>query len=747
MPLTLSKRFLIFIVVLAILPFQLFSQTLTSDTKTPKVGLVLSGGGARGFAHIGVLKVLEEEGFEIDYIGGTSMGSVVGGFYAMGYSIGEIERIALETNWDHLFTDHIERKNLSFYEKQNEDVHIFSLAIKNKKVSIPPGLVYGQNAITMLTKLTNPAYQTRDFKYLNKPFLCMATDLLSGKAIKIDSGSLPKAIRASMSVPTAFVPLKQDPYYLVDGGLINNLPAKEVREMGADILIGVDVQTPLYKEDEIENLVDVMSQAIFLNAEETFNNNLDEIDLVIKPKINPYTSVDFDMVDSLIYRGEMKAREMLPQIIALYDSLGILRKKDKRDYNYFPEIDMVYVDKVEVKGNKKMSKDDLINKLRVFPGEQISIIELNKKIDQLYGSKLFHTINYNLNYSKDGKTVILLEVEEASAYEINLGVNYNDFAKAGLLLNLTGRNVGAPQGRLSLDIALGKAGRYSAEYVLDNGIKPGYGVDLVWINQLAFQYNEFGKKVRSKDIRTIQHHSFALFTLKNALRLKVGYELESTKSSTKISLENIDDLDSYNASGFAELYLDTYDRKYFPKSGTFLQAMFAVGTGTQKKELGVEESSILLDENSFFYTLDADASVVIPLSEHFVLQPRAYYRKNFGNYIPLSKQSRYGGFTQSYFLGYRPFPGFEFMELVGHTSFMPELEIRHQIFEDHYLSFVARGLSLDITLFDGLKDNDFYYGWNFKYSYMTIVGPISIGLAKAYPRNKLIVDFSLGYRF
>ena len=195
------------------------------------------------------------------------MGSIVGGLYAMGYTVEEIEKIAMTLDWDAIMNDKINRVDLGVYEKDADETHIFSMAIKNKKVSIPPGLVYGQNVTNTLTNLTNPVFQIKKFEDLNIPFICMATDLLSGKAIKLDTGNLATAIRASMSVPSAFVPIKYGPYYLVDGGLIDNFPAEQVQEMGADVLIGVDIQTPLYKQSEINNLVRVMSQSIFLNAE------------------------------------------------------------------------------------------------------------------------------------------------------------------------------------------------------------------------------------------------------------------------------------------------------------------------------------------------------------------------------------------------------------------------------------------------------------------------------------------------
>ena len=740
------KLFLSLLILL--IQYPIIAQDASIQKDKLKVGLVLSGGGARGFAHIGVLKVLEEEGIEIDMIGGTSMGSIVGGLYAMGYSVAEIEKIALTQDWDKVLNDHIDRIDLGFYEKNTDEIHIFSLAVEDRKVSIPPGLVYGQNTLNLLTKLTAPAFHTRDFKDLNKPFLCIATDLLSGKAIVLDTGNLAVAIRASMSVPSAFVPIKYGPYYLVDGGLINNLPAKEVRAMGADILIGVDIQTPLYTKDEINNLIQVMSQSIFLNAEGTFNENLAELDFLIKPDIDPFTSMDFDRADSLILRGEKKARQMIPQLRAFMDSVGIKAVDINTGYNAFPDMDVVFVDKVIFIGNERVTDKYLLSNLEIKPGDQISISLLEQEIADLYGTKLFHTINYSLNYSSDGKTTIVFNIEEASTYEVNVGVHYNDYAKAGLLLNLTGRNVGLPNGRLSLDLSIGRVNRLTSSYIVDNGLKPGFGLDINYFNQGGFLYDDFGKKMLSFDMAVLQHHGFGLLSYKNMVRFRLGYEMESNTISQGISVVEFENLGNLNATVFTDVIIDKFDRGYLPSSGYYFLGSFAIGAGENTDiKTGIDEEVVYTKEKFSYYSFDLYGSWALPLGDFFVINPSVYYRKNFGTGMPFTKTAMFGGFSQSYILNYRPFPGYEFMELSGHTAFYPQISIDHNIFNDHYISLSGRFLSLNLVLDQELLENDFYYGWQFKYTYYSLLGPISLSVAEAYPRKKLMFDFSLGFWF
>ena len=733
----------IFMLFLFFLQESAFSQ----ETKKPKVGLVLSGGGARGYAHIGVIKVLEEQGIDVDVIGGTSMGAIVGGLYAMGYTIEEIEKIATSQDWDKVLNDYRERRSLEFYEKYADEMHILTLAIKNKKVSIPPGLVYGQNVTKLLTKLTIPAFQTFEFKDLNKPFLCMATDLLSGQAIKLDTGNLALAIRASMSVPSAFVPLKYGPYYLVDGGLMNNFPAKEVKKLGADVLIGIDIQTPLFEQDEIKNLVQVLSQSIFLNAEEVFKENMAEIDLLIKPNIDPFTAMDFNRADSLILRGEKKAREMIPQIKAFMDSFGIVPVEVRKDFNAFPDLDEIYIDEVIIVGNEKVTERFLLNSLDIEAGGQISITNLNKRIDYLYGTKLFHTINYDLNYTSDGKTTIIINIEESSLFEISVGAHYNDYAKAGLLLNLTGRNFGVPNGRLSVDLALGKVNRFTTEYVVDNGLKLGFGGSINLFNQVGFLYNDVGKRILSYGISVMSNKGYTLLTYKNISRFRLGYEIESDRIKQDVSFVNFDKLENYSGNLFADFTVDTYDRRYFPNHGFLVDISASYGGGEATK---VDTLSGIFDyvHNNFSYSaFTFFGNIVVPWGDHFAIIPGFYGRKVFGNGLPVSKTSSFGGFSQTYMPTYRPFPGYEFMELSGHTVIYPQIQIRHRFWKNNYLSLKTRMLSLDLVLDDQLIENDFYYGWELSYTYYSLIGPISFSMAEAYPKKVLVFDFSLGFWF
>ena len=309
---------LIFCILTFMCVFEIKAQT--SVTKRPKVGLVLSGGGAKGLAHIGVIKVLEEAGIPIDYIGGTSMGSIVGGLYAIGYSSRQLDSIVRTIDWEEFLTDKVARRSLSMIEKDEEIKYLFAFPIREKKISLPSAIVEGQNISSMFSKLTSSVYNIKDFSQFPIPFLCMATDIEKGKPVVLKSGSLAAAMRASMAIPTVFSPEIIDGQEMLDGGLLNNFPVEEVKNMGADIIIGVDVGFRFYKKEEMNSMLKIMEQSIFMHSIESSQLSQKACNILITPRLAGYNASSFNKADSLIKRGEWAARQQFEKLreLAVY---------------------------------------------------------------------------------------------------------------------------------------------------------------------------------------------------------------------------------------------------------------------------------------------------------------------------------------------------------------------------------------------------------------------------------------------
>jgi len=314
-----SSARLIFKAVLIICCFYYHSFSVLAQVSQPrpKLGLVLSGGGSHGIAHIGVLKVMEEAGLRPDFITGTSMGSLIGGFYAMGYSTDSLQKILKVMNWDLLLSNKIPQNKIKFSEKKYFDNSIMSLPVLSKKVIFPSGLISGQQIENSLSFYAWPAANINDFSLLPIPFMCVGADLLTIRKVDLKKGYLADAMRASSAIPTVFAPIKIDTALLTDGGLISNFPAIEVKEMGADLIIGSYVGFHPYDESKLQSVSDIIKQIGFSRSIEDFNSQKKLIKVLISPVIRNVSVLDFKPVDSIVeigYRAALPYKEYFKKL-------------------------------------------------------------------------------------------------------------------------------------------------------------------------------------------------------------------------------------------------------------------------------------------------------------------------------------------------------------------------------------------------------------------------------------------------
>jgi NTE family protein len=366
----------------------------------PRIGLVLSGGGARGVAHIGVLKVLEQQHVPIDAIAGTSMGAVVGGLYASGLSAREIEAIMTSLNWQEAFRDLPPREDLTLRRKQEDQNFLvkFPLGIRGGKVLLPKGLIQGQRLNQILRRLTLPVARITNFDELPTPFRALATDLETGDGVTLDSGDLTSAMRASMSAPGVFAPVERDGRLLVDGGISENLPVDIARAMGVDILIVVDVGSPLLTREKLNSVPVISNQMIAILIQRNTREQLEKLkaqDVLIAPPLGDTSSFDFGNVKRVIAVGERAAQAsverlaalaMTPQEAALYAK----RREDARQ-TVPPRIDFVQVDSGSKNYSQRLNSlfDDLT-------GKPLDPDALARRMTTLYGEGSLDTLDYQV---------------------------------------------------------------------------------------------------------------------------------------------------------------------------------------------------------------------------------------------------------------------------------------------------------------------------------------------------------------
>jgi NTE family protein len=414
-----------------ILAFLFISNSLAEQ---PKIGLVLSGGGARGIAHIGVLRVLDSLQVPIDYVVGTSMGSIAGGLYALGYSPQELDSLALALDWPVLFSDSPQRKNLSYLEKWDSKRFQLTLPMEKFKIKAPSGLISGQKVSQLLNRLTVSYSETADFDQLPIPFSCVAADLISGNEVVLRQGYLANAIRASMSVPSIFAPVDWGDSLLVDGGILNNLPVDVVKKMGAEYIIAVNVGTPLKSREEIGNVVDVLMQSFGVAARKKEEQNLKMADLIITPDLKGYSISDFvnSKIAPMIEKGRLAANQHLPVLKTLSRSEGV----DEGNLGNHPAFKNGIIYGVHISGNETLSFRFIYQLLGLQPGQYFDTALLEKRITYLYSLGYFQKIDYRLEKENTNQYRLHLNVEEKPGALLRFGFRYQDDKKGILGVNI-----------------------------------------------------------------------------------------------------------------------------------------------------------------------------------------------------------------------------------------------------------------------------------------------------------------------
>ena len=474
------------LIIIALSSFVVCSQETTTQ-KDLKVGLVLSGGGAKGLAHVATLKVIEEAGVRVDYIGGTSMGAIIGALYASGYNANQLDSIIKTINFSEILSDNLPRKSKPFYEKEIGEKYALSLPIIDKKVGIPKALSGGQNVLNLLTQLTQHVNNIDDFTKLPIPFICIATNLETGKQEILSKGFLPEAVKASGSFPTLLAPTEIDGKLLTDGGIVNNFPVDEVINLGADIIIGVDIQSGLDNKDDLDSAVKILNQIVGFQMYKTLESKFDKVDLVIKPNMEDYNVVSFDKIDEILKEGELAALEKMDQLKAI--AKGQIKKETQKiNTNY---VQKLHVEGIEIEGNKNYTRAYILGKLNLKKQDTTSYKKLIESINNLSATGNFENIQYKISNEKEGSILKFKVKEHRVSNFLQLGAHYDDLYKTGILINITSKHLLNKNDVLSAEIILGDNLRYNFNYFIDNGFYTSFGI--------RSSYNNFNSNVKFDD--------------------------------------------------------------------------------------------------------------------------------------------------------------------------------------------------------------------------------------------------------
>ncbi len=422
----------------------------------PRIGLTLSGGGAKGLAHIGILKAIDSAGLKIDYITGTSMGAVIGSLYAIGYSGDQIEKIARSMDWDLLLSNQLSLRSLSMEEKSEYGRYAIELPFINNKPQLPGGILDGQELWFKFASLYYPVHNIKNFAKFSIPFKCIATDISNGNAVVFDSGEIITAVRASMAIPSVFSPVKYNGLSLVDGGVVRNFPVTDVKKMGADYIVGSSVTKGLFPLEKLKSPVDILLQLVFLKEADDYNKEVPLCNLFVSQPLEKYTMGSFNKADQLIDSGNIEGRKLYPVFKRLADSLNNIYGPVNRDTSRLPKSDSVFISSYKIIGLNKTTETYFIHAMDFHVNKGYSKADISKAVRKVFGTRYYRSINYSLKPLADGSSKVIFTVQENPSTYIKLGLHYNDFTGISVIGNFTTRDFFTPYSRSLITFNIGE---------------------------------------------------------------------------------------------------------------------------------------------------------------------------------------------------------------------------------------------------------------------------------------------------
>lgn len=676
-----------------------------ANQEDKKIGLVLSGGTAKGLAHIGILKVLDEEKVPIEYVTGTSMGSIIGGMYSVGYTPEEIEEIAISMDWMSLFSDKIERKDKGAVRNSIEDKNSTVIPIKNFMPKLPSGVVGGKTASQRLNELFYGALRVEDFRKFPRKFAAVATDLESGEGVMIDKGSIATAIRESLSIPSVFAPIRDGKRLYIDGGVVRNLPVQDVKVLGADYTIGVNVGDGFTKRDESKmNLIDVITDTTTIAGRQEVERQIRMLDLYMKPDLEKFESYDFSKVKEIIAAGEIVARANIDKIRKLsnpelYEKLEEKRKEFRRTWKDEYNITGIVID-----GNKKYTRTYFD---KFFPKKlgTLTRLDMEKIVNNIYQNGDFTTVYYEV---KDNDLIINVQEKPSDYLTLSGNINNEDLATV---------NVGFQGSKLLNNTNV----RYSVKGTVANeyGVK-GKATAELGKNSKAVIYGEFEYK---RDIIENQKYKNGYFSFENRkfkIGTGIGVEVYKNLLFSIGGGYQISDVEKHenNAENVrkpfpyyeAKLNYDTRDSLKFATRGVYFFSNYTLANSKHAK----------------FNSLDAGGEINIPIGEKITITPGIAYLTSYGKDIPETYRPKMGGIRTAD--NSLEFAGMPSDKIHGGSIFVGSLKAQYNLSKLVYLDTTYSRANISGKSYS--FGNDVKESYRFGVGVKALTIPIYFGFAK-----------------
>ncbi len=713
--------------------------------KRKKVAVVLSGGGAKGVAHIGALKVIEEAGIPIDIITGTSMGSIVGGLYSIGYRADVLDSIVRAQDWNTLLLDREDLSLQRIAEREKQNTYMISTGItlkKNKGLSATGGIIKGKNLHSLFERLTSGYNDSIDFNTLPIPFACVATDMVTFTEYDFHSGVLPQAMRASMAIPAVFTPVRIGGMVLVDGGMRNNYPADVAREMGADIIIGVAVPDEDKTAEDLGSTTSILKRIVDYNTKNKYDENVSITDVYIPVNTHNYSAASFNSaaIDTLINRGEEAARGHWDELVALRERIGnykpkpqtpvVLLSPDSVKITSVEFVDVSPIDEKYIRAKFHLRANDRLT------SRQAELVTTAMRVDLFYQEPSFH-----LSKTDDGMKAVFTGGQK-KASQLNLGVRFDTEEMVAMQVNADIPMRRALMTDVDLTLRLGM--RIMAR--LDVAFYPGHLMrptlsyifhrDEINIYEKGekdynFSYNQHAAEL------AVLNFNVRNFTISGGIRwdyYHFPHVLKGNKDS-ETSKRAFDD--DHFFSYYGRLDYNSENDWYFPARGSKLHAQYVYYTDDfagLKGKAGMHDVSGMWRKS-------------FTMGERFTLQPMLYGRMLFGNERPGILGNMIGGEWFGHKLAWQmPFAGVNYLEHVDPYLVAMQLQAQQRLGKNNYVLLrVAAAQQADDL--ENLLDRSTLLGSSLSYYYNTMFGPLGASVGYSNKTKEPYFYINLGFVF
>lgn len=763
------------------LAFERMRQRMAQIRKSrPTVALVLSGGGAKGTAHVSVIKYIEELGIPVDMVVGTSMGGLIGALYSLGYTVEEMDSLVRNMDWSWALSDNLSRDYITYTDMKYKEKYLLSIPfyyernyykmkladehrfddLKKHEIlrigadneqgqdflkhnllgSLPSGYIYGQNVNNLISSLTVGYQDSIDFQTLPIPYVCVAADMVTGKTKIWHSGRINDAMRSTMSIPGVFAPVKTQGMVLVDGGIRDNFPTSLAREMGADIIIGVDLAQEKKSYLEVNNIADIATQTIDMLGRDTYENNIRVPDVTIKPYLPEFSSLSFNSqaVDTIMARGWQAAlaQDSLLRVIAQKTRTATPISQSPKAFDF--HADSLLIADIDIKGVLPQEKEILMNRLHIKFGQKISRDDLDHLVAQIYGTQAYYYVTYELHGEKEPFHLVL-NCKKGPIHQLGIGVRMDTEEIVSVMLNL-GINAHMLQGhKLDFTGKISSNPYLKLHWSYDTPKIPtlNAAMSVRWTNMNLLNFRDNTLNFNFLDAK----QEIYLSNIKwKRMDIKAGlkndfFNVRNLKSAEILGDYDLSLIKNDFVSLFADARTDTFDDGYFPNRGV------NAGLSYSWTFLGFP------NHINGFHTFEADAKVVLTAGDHFAFIPSFNVRFLLGEEIPVPYFNAVGGSIAGRYVDQQiPFMGVTNISAMKNILTVFRTDFRFKIVKNHYV-LAKFNYARDCDHFFKYADGLGYFGGALEYAFDTIFGPIKANVHWSNITDKVGLYFSAGYNF